>query len=196
MIYATDNLSTAVDTFAVEYGLAACGGGVHPHFGTRNALVPAGSRQYIELMAADDPTASFLASGVADLLGTGRNLLALSVEPDDLDETASRLGLQVTGGERRSTSGRVIRWRMAGLAEAAGSTRLPFFVDWGDSDPDIDRSLNPEVDGIEWVELGGDEGVVRAWLGGGDDLPLRFRDGEAGLLAVGIRREGHTITIR
>lgn len=196
VIYATWDVSTAVNTFADEYGLAANGGGIHPHLGTRNVLVPTGARQYIELMAVDDPGASVLASGVANLLDTGRHLFALSVEPDNLDKTASRLGLQVIEGERRSTSGRVVRWRMAGLSEAAGPTRLPFFVDWGDSDPDVDRSLNHGVDGIEWVELGGDERVIRAWLGGGDDLPLRFGGGEPGPQAVGIRRGQSTITIQ
>ena len=195
VIYASGDLSSTVRRFEKEYGLEAGGGGVHPRLGTRNSLVPVGGRQYIELMAVAEPGASFLAVGVAEVLTTGERPFAVSIEPDDLDATASRLGLQITEGERRSTSGRVLRWRSAGLREAAGPSHLPFFVDWGDSDPDL-PSLNSDVDGVAWMELGGDEDHVRRWLGDGRELPLRFSDGPTGPLALGLRRGSDIVVIR
>lgn len=196
VIYATDSLSNEVDRFRERYGLTAGGGGAHSRLGTRNALVPIGGRQYIELMAVTAPGASFLASGVSEILATGNRLFAVSIEPDDLDATASRLGLEVEAGERRSTSGKVVRWRMAGLRVAVGPLHLPFFIDWGDSDPDLDPSLNPTVGGIEWIELGGDGNSVRAWLGDEGALPLRFREGPPGPLALALRGESGTLVIQ
>lgn len=197
VIYATRDLTSAIRHFDEEYGLAASRGGVHPQLGTCNSLVAVGRRQYIELMAVADPAAgTFLVESLTEALAGGDGLFAMSVEPEDLEQTVTRLGLQIAEGERRSTSGRVIRWRMAGLKEAAGPRRLPFFVDWGDSDPDLDESQNGDVDGIAWVELGGDERTARRWLGEGVALPLRFAAGPPGPLALGLRRGSETVVIR
>jgi hypothetical protein len=197
VIYATRDLTSAIRLFDEEYGLAASRGGVHPQLGTCNSLVAVGRRQYIELMAVADPAAgSILVESLTQALADGDGLFAVSVEPEDLEETAARLDLQIAEGERRSTSGRVIRWRMAGLKDAAGPRRLPFFVDWGDSDPDLDESQNVEVGGIAWVELGGDEQTVRRWLGEGVGLPLRFAAGPPGPRALGLRRGSEIVVIR
>ncbi len=197
VIYATHDLTSAIRHFDEQYGLTASRGGVHPQLGTCNSLVAVGRRQYIELMAVADPAAdSLLVRSLTKVLADGDRLFALSIEPEDLEETAARLNLQITEGERRSTSGRVIRWRMAGLGEAAGPQRLPFFVDWGDSDPDLDESHNGDVDGVAWVELGGDERTARRWLGESGTLPLRFAGGPPGPLAVGLRRGPETVVIR
>jgi Glyoxalase-like domain len=189
VIYAARDLGATARRFEEEYGLASSGGGVHPKLGTCNTLVPVGNGQYIELMAVADPErTSYLVEGLVDVLVDGDRLFAVSIAPDDLVETASRLGIPVTQGERRSTTGRLIRWRMAALPVAASPSRLPFFVDWGDSDAELDLSLNPGVHGIEWIELGGEEEAVRQWVGDAGTLPFRFADGPPGPVALGLRK--------
>jgi len=197
VIYASHDLAETSRRFEADYGLSSAGGGVHPKLGTCNTLIPVGDGQYIELMAVADPeSTSFLVRGLTEVLERGERLFALSVAPDDLDATASRLGVPVTHGERRSTSGRVIRWRMAALSVAAGPSHLPFFVDWGESDAELDTSINRDAEGIEWVELGGDEQTTRQWVGDGGSLPIRFAEGPPGPLALGVRRGRETIVVR
>jgi hypothetical protein len=197
VIYATHDLAASARRFEEEYGLVASGGGVHPKLGTCNSLVPIGKGQSLEFMAVADPGSnSFLVKGLTEVLAEGDRLFAVSIAPDDLDETVSRLGLQITQGERRSTSGRLIHWRMAGLPMAASPSHLPFFVDWGDSDPELDSSLNRDVEGVEWIELGGDEQELRKWLGDAGALPVRFADGPPGPLALALRRGPEIVVVR
>jgi len=196
IIYATGDLARAVRHFEQDYGLAASGGGIHPRLGTCNALVPVGNRQYVELMAVADPSAdTYLVEALSDKVATGDRLFAVCVEADDLDVTAARLGIAITLGERRGSTGRVVRWRMAGLASTIGPDGNPFFIDWGDSDPDLDTSVNADVDGVAWVDMGGEESSVRQWVGEDDPLPFRFRGGPPGPLAIGLRRGDETVVI-
>ena len=195
VIFGVADLDLAVERFAERYQLAAQAGGEHPQLGTRNCLVPVGDGQYVELMAVADPASShplprFLSAAIV----TGDRPVALCIAPDDLDATAGRLALAVVDGERRTPAGAVVRWRMAGLESALGPERLPFFIDWGGDGPGLDPALNGDCGGIAWVELGGDPGSARRWLGD-EAPPLRFGDGGPGPLAVGIRRGGEILVV-
>ena len=56
--------------------------------------------------------------------------------------------------------------------------------DWGSIDTDlvlttIDPGASGDAGGIAWVELTGDADRLGEWLGGGEELPLRYVAGEA-----------------
>lgn len=148
-----------------------------------------GGGQYIELMAVNDsavghPLPAFLGAHTAK----GNRPVAVCVDPGDLDAVAGLLSLEIVHGERRTPSGGTVRWRMAGLDAALGPKRLPFFIDWLGSGPDLDSALNSDTGGFARVVFGGDPGVVEEWLGPDHGLPIDFGAGEPGPLHVGVRR--------
>jgi len=54
IIYADPNLHRAVQKFAAEYKIEPIPGGLHPGFGTRNALIGLRTGAYLELLGIDD----------------------------------------------------------------------------------------------------------------------------------------------
>jgi hypothetical protein len=107
-------------------------------------------------------------------------LFTWAVAVDDVPAEAQRLGLEVTSIERGGLTA-----RLTGVAQAMAEPWLPFFIQ---RDPGIaDPGAGGDAGGIAWVELAADPERLHAWLGGGEDLPLRYAAGEApGLRAVGL----------
>jgi hypothetical protein len=104
--------------------------------------------------------------------------------------------LEVTEGTRSNPDGMTLRWRMAGLAAALGPERLPFFIEWpgGQGSPELDGLRHDPADGVEWVELGGQEHRVREWLG--EDVPgVRAVSGPPGVHRCCIRRGGESVVL-
>ena len=93
---------------------------------------------------------------------------------------AQRLGLEVTSIERGGLTA-----RLTGVAQAMAEPWLPFFIQ---RDPGIaDPGASGDAGAIAWIELAADPERLHAWLGGGEELPLRYAAGEApGLRAVGL----------
>lgn len=198
VIYAVTDLRSAVHRFADEYGLESVGGGEHREFGTRNAIVPVGQGQFIELMAiADEGSQHPLVLSLSAWLRGGDHLVAVCLRPDDLDEVSERLSIQITPAERHNPEGEVLRWRLAGVQAALGPERLPFFIDWQGAEQQLDaqHAQAASTEGIAWVEYGGDCGRLTQWIGE-HDLPLRVVDGPPGPHAIGLRRGPETVVIR
>ena len=194
VVYAVPDLDEAAVLFREAFGLDSIQGGQHERWGTANRIVPLGE-QYLELVAAVD-RASAAASGfgraVMDRAEEGGGWITLAVATDDLDGAAERLGLEIGSGSRTRPDGEVVRWRMAGLDDPRREQWMPFFLAW-----DVPEELHPgraraghgvRAQGIAWVELGGDAGRLRQWLGG-QELGIRVIDGEPGIrrVAVGTR---------
>jgi hypothetical protein len=196
VIYGVADLPSAVERFAKEYGLESIGGGEHPEFGTRNEIVPVGPGQFIELMAVADPSSQHpLVLSLSAWLQAGDRPVAVCLRPDDLDAVAERLSISIMPAERHNPDGEVVRWRLAGVQAALGPERLPFFIDWQGAGPQSDRAQPPSSDGIAWVEYRGNAKRLREWIGG-DELPLRVVEGEAGPRAIALRRGPDTVVIR
>jgi hypothetical protein len=201
VIVGVSDLDQAGPAFLDRYGLDSVEGGRHAGWGTANRVVPLGP-DYLELLGVTDPAeaaASPTGQWLAAVLPEGDRPLAWAVSTDDLDGVASRLGVEVLPGERERPDGIVLRWRMAGVERAMSEPSLPFFISW-----DVPPELHPgraaathrvEPRGIGWVQVGGDEARVRAWLGDAD-LPVRVAEGAPGLHAVGVAAAGGEIVVR
>ena len=152
-----------------RYGLTTIEGGRHPGWGTANRLVPLGAA-YLELVTVvDQAEASNSEFGrwVTSML-QGDTRFGWAVRTDDLDHTASRLGLEVADGSRRSRSGEMLHWRIAGVGQAARDSSLPFFIEWAAGTPLPGTA--PVVHRAGAVALGeltidGDEQRIHEWLG-------------------------------
>jgi hypothetical protein len=98
---------------------------------------------------------------------------------DDVDATASRLGLEVMEAQATASSGQTVAWRMTGATEAFFSEPyLPYFVAYDPSNDDWHaRALvaEPKFDVVR-IKLSGDEKRLEQWLDGAD-LPVEFVPG-------------------
>ena len=179
VIWVADDLHPTADRLADEHGLPGGGGGRHVGIGTHNRVFPLGGG-YLEVLAiADREEAATSAIGRA-VAAAPDGLFAWAVAVDDVPAEAQRLGLEVTSIERGGLTA-----RLTGVAQAMAEPWLPFFIQ---RDPGIaDPGASGDAGGIAWLELSADPERLRAWLAGGEDLPLRYAAGEApGLRAVGL----------
>ena len=125
----------------------------------------------------DEAAASLIGRAVA---AAREGLFGWAVAVEEVGAHAQRLGLDVTSVERDGLTA-----RLAGVAQAMAEPWLPFFLqrDAGIEDP----GAGGNAGGIAWVELAADPERLHAWLGGGEELPVRYARGEPpGLRAVGL----------
>jgi Glyoxalase-like domain len=185
------DLAAAARELEARHGLASIEGGRHPGWGTANRIVPLGEA-YLELVTvADEAEAarSPFGSWVARVRSEHSRPLGWAVRTHELDETARRLDLTIGAGSRATRSGQVLRWRLAGIEQAAAEPSLPFFIEWADGTPFPGRAPAHHPAGelaIAELQLGGDADRVRAWLGG-HRLPVAVRAGAPAVASVVLR---------
>ena len=118
-----------------DLGFHVDDGGRHPGRGTANLIVPFGA-QYLEVLAVvDGDEASSSPQGrpvLAALAARGPGLARWSVEPADIDTTATRLGLPVEHRQRVRPDGVAIRWRSVAVDEAWAEPWRCTFMAWDD----------------------------------------------------------------
>ena len=189
VLVAVPDLVVGVRAIEARLGLTSVEGGRHPGWGTANRIVPLGPA-YLELVAVVD-------AGEAAAHTFGRWLTAAqprggpfgwAVRTEELDRVADRLGLPVRDGSRATPDGRLLRWRTAGLEQAAAEPFLPFFIEWAEGTPLPGRAAVTHPGGpLEITELAlrGDADRLTAWLGG-HALPVTIRPGAACLESVAL----------
>jgi Glyoxalase-like domain len=177
-LIAVTDLAGAAEEFQARYGLASVEGGHHPGWGTANRIVPLGEA-YLELVAVIDAEQAaqsvfgrWVAGGAAD---AGR-LLGWAVRTDNLDAIARRLGLAARSGARAGPDGTLLRWRSAGIEQAAADPSLPFFIEWAPGGTFPGRSAAPPPGAVAKLALRGDPDLLWAWLGD-HRLPVSVQPG-------------------
>ncbi len=185
-------------------GLTVLDGGGHPGRGTANLIVPfGGAAQYLELLAViDEAEALSSPQGrpvAAALSRRGPGLARWSVEPHDVEATATRVGLPVEHRRRVLPDGTTVHWRCVGVDVAWDEPWRCAFMAWDHPD------LHPARMGVGVAHANGATGVARLdvdvphgqaladWLGGpvpdGVTVSVRGGSGPTGLsLATPDRR--------
>jgi glyoxalase-like protein len=201
VILGTNDLEAAGSRLYRELGLASIPGGRHADWGTANRIVPLGDT-YLEILGVVDPdqaSRSFLGKHLQEQVATRDRLIGWCIAPDDLDETASRLDLEITLGSRTLPDGSILRWRSAGLEQAIASHVLPFFIEW-----DVPAELHPgrmavnhriHPLGVPVVEVGGDVMRVAEWLGQPGSWVLTV-GGSPGVRALSIATSSGDLVVR
>ena len=196
---ATADLDTAATELVTRYGLASIEGGRHPGWGTANRIVPLGE-SYLELVAVVDEieaAQSTFGSWVADARPSIITPLGWAVRTLDLNEVARRLGLPIEAGSRKARSGRLLRWRLAGVEQSAADPSLPFFMEWGRDAPLPGRTPVDHPAGdmkIEELRLDGDAERLQSWLGV-HELPIDVRPGTPALRSVDLSGAAGAIAV-
>ena len=203
VVLAVRGLDRSADRLWDEHGLRFVAGGRHPQWGTANMIAPLGS-SYVELLGVVDPEVgarTVLGRSLTELSSDGDRWFSVCLADDRIEVTAARLGLTVEAGSRTRPDGTEVRWRGAGIEERGDDLWLPFFIAW-DVPPELHPGAAPaghriEAEGIAWVEVGGDEEQMRAWLGGDEAVPIRVVEGaEPGVHSVAIAlRDGSELVV-
>ena len=185
-------LAATETRFTAELGVGLAKGGVHPSFGTTNALVPLAGGSYIELVAVlQHPAADKAPFGkaVKRRSETGGGWLGWVIAVDDIAPIERRLGRSAVAGHRHRPDGFDLKWRQIGVDSMLTRPDLPFFVQWI-SDP----SQHPSIGGdtgitLDRLEICGDRRGLEQWLGRPLDqvlagVGIEWVKGEPGLVAV------------
>ncbi len=192
------DLDHAAAEFEDRYGLTAIEGGRHPGWGTANRLVPLGNT-YLELVTVVDQAeaaSSEFGRWVSTMM-EGHSGYGWAVRTDDVDGAATRLGLEVIRGSRRSRSGDLFQWRLAGVAQAAQEPSLPFLIQWGLDTPLPGRAAVVHRAGavaLGELAIDGDEERLHEWLGS-KSLPLHVTPGAGGVTSFTVTTPTNTIVV-
>lgn len=202
VVLAVRDLEASAARLWERHGLRFVPGGRHPRWGTANMIAPLG-HDYVELLGVVDGSvgaSTVLGRTLLERSADGDRWFSVCLADDDVEATASRLGLAVQPGARTRPDGTEVRWRGAGIEDRGSDLWLPFFIAW-----DVPAGLHPGAEPAEhrvpaeriaWAEVGGDEARLRDWLGGAD-APIRVVDGEPGVHAVAIAlHEGAELILR
>jgi Glyoxalase-like domain len=182
------DLTAAGRQLEARHGLASIEGGRHPGWGTGNRIVPLGEA-YLELVAVVDEAEaarSPFGSWVVQASPSPAKPLGWAVRTGELDAVARRLDLVVDAGSRVTRGGRVLRWRLAGIEQAAAEPFLPFFIEWEHGTPFPGRTpVTHRATGVEItkLQLTGDADRLGAWLGA-HDLPIAVTPGSPALRSI------------
>jgi hypothetical protein len=151
------------------------GGGVHPRFGTRNAILPLTEGTYLEVVEVLDHPASDKApfgQAVRARSECGGGWLGWAVSVDDIAPFEERLGREAVNGNRHRPDGVELLWKQLGVKGLQADPQLPFFIQW-----ETDLSNHPSAGAtgntsLEALEIAGDPARVSEWLGHSVEQPL------------------------
>ena len=152
------------------------GGGVHPRFGTRNAILPLTEGTYLEVVEVlDHPASDKAPFGQAvrarSLLGGGWMGWAVSV--DDIAPFEQRLGRESVNGNRHRPDGVELLWKQLGVKGLQSDPQLPFFIAVAGRRPASTPSAGATGQtSLEALEIAGDPARVSEWLGHSVEQPL------------------------
>ena len=191
VLVAVTDLAAAARAIQDEHGLVAQEGGRHPGWGTANCIVPLGDA-YLELVTAVDAAEAARSSFGRWVTASQSELLrplGWAVRTEGLDEVASRLGLTIEAGSRTGGDGELVRWRLAGVEEAAAEPALPFFIEWAPGTRLPSRTRTARATGevsIAEIRVSGDPYHIKSWLGA-HQVPIDIRPGTSAITAVILR---------
>ena len=191
VLVAVTDLAAAARAIEAEHGLRAEEGGRHPGWGTANCIVPLGD-VYIELVTVVDAAAAARSSFGRWVTASQSELLCplgWAVRTDELDEVAPRLGLTIEEGSRTGRHGEFVRWRLAGVEEAAAEPALPFFIEWAPGTRLPGRARAVHATGkvrVAEIRVSGDPHHIKTWLGT-HQVPVDIRQGPSAITALVLR---------
>ena len=199
VLIAAADLAAAADEIETRHGLASIEGGTHPGWGTANRIVPLGDC-YLELVAVVDEAAAAqnaFGTWVTTARSERAQLLGWAVRTSKLDAVADRLDLTIGTGSRATRAGQVLRWRLAGIEQAAAEPSLPFFIEWAHGTPFPGSAPARHPAGavrIAELHVDGDAARLAAWLGA-HDLPVAVRAGRPGIASIVLAAAGGEIRL-
>ncbi|MGN6251884.1 MAG: VOC family protein [Marmoricola sp.] len=170
-----DGLAATTDRLGALLGEPFHDGGIHPRFGTRNAVLPLRDGTYLEAVEVLDHPASDKApfgQAVRARSELGGGWLGWVVAVDDLAPHEQRLGREAVRGNRHRPDGVELVWRQVGVKGLQSDPQLPFFIQWeSPASEHPSAGASGEVS-LASLEIAGDPARVSDWLGHAVEHPL------------------------
>ncbi len=187
-----EGLAATVARLSQQLGVAIIAGGVHPRFGTTNAIAALADGVYLEVVGAlEHPAADKAPFGQAVKRRTqaGGGWLGWVVAVVDFAPLEQRLSRAAAEGHRVRPDGADLRWVQIGVNTMIVDPLLPFFVQWT-SDPGEHPSAGSSGGlRLTGLELAGDSAILSGWLSDSDENPLEgvritWAEGDPGIVAA------------
>jgi hypothetical protein len=170
-----DAFPSTVSRLGALLGAAFTEGGIHPSFGTRNAVLPLALGAYMEVVTPlDHPACDGAPFGraVRRRAARGGGWLGWVVGVDDLGAFERRLGRAAADGHRARPDGVRLEWRQIGLRELIDDPQLPYLIEWRSPPADHPSADASGALAIQRLEIAGERAAVLTWLGTPDLDPL------------------------
>lgn len=163
-----DGLAATTARLADQLGVTFVDGGVHPRFGTRNAVLPLANGHYLEVVEVLDHPASDKApfgQAVRARSEAGGGWLGWVVAVDDIKPVEQRIGRHAVPGNRHRPDGYNLTWQQIGVRGTTADPQLPFVVSWeSPADEHPSRDGQPQAELLA-LEIAGSPERVTGWLG-------------------------------
>ncbi|MGB4958857.1 MAG: VOC family protein [Saprospiraceae bacterium] len=140
IVYSVLDFEKAIFDIERQSGVKPVIGGKHQLWGTKNALLHLGGECYLEILAKDEDNLEFTGEmwmGI-DLISkpqiTRWALKSNDVQNDSkiLSQVDDHLG-QISGGQRKTSSGDILSWKMILPLSHSEVDIIPFMTDWSES---------------------------------------------------------------
>jgi len=151
LVYAVPDLEKAMDEFAKKSGVRPTFGGYHRTRGTKNAVINLANGCYLEFLAIDFENENIATPrwmGV-DFIESGQ-ITRWALKSDNLakDSTIlqqynSQMG-EISGGERKTTTDKLLKWKMILPLPSPAVELTPFMCDWHSSEVHPTDSMSEE----------------------------------------------------
>jgi hypothetical protein len=195
-------LHETVLELSAELGATFIEGGIHPRFGTRNAVLPLAGGEYLEVVdVLDHPAADKAPFGqaVKRVVEAGGGWLGWVVSVKDITPVEERLGREAVQGNRHRPDGFDLRWKQLGVNGLLNDPLLPFYIEWEVEEYERPAAVSGDI-ALGTLSLAGDPDSLAEWLGEPVDHPLddhdvRWVDGPRGIVAVEFRTPNGTVRL-
>jgi hypothetical protein len=198
-----EGLGEVSKRFAAELGADVRRGGVHPSFGTTNALVSLTGDMYLEMVAVlRHPAADKAPFGKAVKLRSeaGGGWLGWVVAVDDIAPIERRLGRPAVDGHRQRPDGFDLRWKQIGVDSMLQRPELPFFIQWESEEQEHPGASSATTLTLRRLEMCGDRRGLERWVGEPladvlNGVEIDWVDGPAGIVAVHVATPSGTVRL-
>lgn len=171
----SDAFPSTVSRLGALLGKPFADGGVHPRYGTRNAVLPLDGGCYVEVVTPLEHPATDSAPfgrAVRRRAELGGGWLGWVVAVDDLAPFELRLGRPGAEGHRRRPDGVLLQWRQIGLLELIEDPQVPYLIEWCCAAGEHPSAGADGAVGIDRLEISGQRSQILDWLGTPETDPL------------------------
>lgn len=204
-----EGLVATSERIADQLGIEFVKGGVHPRFGTRNAIFPLRNGQFLEVVEVLEHPASLKApfgQAVRARSEAGGGWMGWVVRVDDLAPFEARLERESVPGNRRFPDGRELTWRQIGIKGLIADPQLPYIIRWDEETAHLHPSTaleeaEPAAE-ITGLALAGNRSRVLEWLGSpavspaeGLNVSYTSPSGTPGLMSVSFSTPRGQVTL-
>ncbi|MBE1515793.1 hypothetical protein H4W26_002585 [Nesterenkonia halotolerans] len=163
-----DGMAATVERITDALGVERVRGGMHPRFGTRNAIIPLANRQYLEIVEVlDHPSADKAPFGqaVRNRSQMGGGWMGWCVSVDDLSPFEERLGRKAVPGNRKFPDGQELTWQQIGIKGLIADPQVPYLLRWNEGTGELHPSqAYPPEASLTKLSIAGSPDRVTEWL--------------------------------